>query len=305
MTEKALEHAWKYGHFRNPDYAATHEVSEKDIATLTLDDELSKQAIMSVQASDGNLPLLCDLLHGRELSVDGDCGPATEALIALPRCAVPDFGNEYGKAGSGGWSKCDETMNFDHEVVIKFDDRQATGKWPAYMDQVKRAAVDISGDVGLSVRYIAWDSGENFQSSVIFKNIPGGVIGFYYLPQGEGCRRISQGALDTSYQPDVTMASLLWIHEGLGHGIGLQHTNGGIMNASLMRTKISWRNDPSWNAVKRLYGGEPIFRGPPPEPPDDPTPPDKPKVLFEFVAKEAGQKFAIVTGDQEDKGWKI
>ena len=196
----------------------------------------------------------------------------------------------------------DDTREHDHEVVIKFDDRQAPSRWQGYMDEVKQGAVDISADVGLSVRYVDWNSVEDYQSSVEFKRIPGNVIGYYYLPQGSGCRRVPQGALDTSYQPDVEMASLLWIHEGLGHGIALQHTNGGIMNPSLIRSPMSWRNDPSWRAIERLYGGEPLD----PPAPDPPPTPDKPDVVFTYTAKKSGEKISLVTGTTDGGGgWEF
>ena len=59
--------------------------------------------------------------------------------------------DEFGLAGSGGWSDCDPKREHHHEVVIKFDDRQAPSKWVDYMDEVKANAVKISADMGLSI----------------------------------------------------------------------------------------------------------------------------------------------------------
>ena len=305
VEQKLLTHAWQYGHFRNPAFPGTHEVKHYDYRMLSADDTLARDAIASVQMSDSNCDRLCHLHHGRGLIADGDAGPATIAYLDVRRCQVPDFateGDEFGLSGTGGWLKCDDTREHDHEVVIKFDDRQAPSRWQGYMDEVKQGAVDISADVGLSVRYVDWNSVEDYQSSVEFKRIPGNVIGYYYLPQGSGCRRVPQGALDTSYQPDVEMASLLWIHEGLGHGIALQHTNGGIMNPSLIRSPMSWRNDPSWRAIERLYGGEPLD----PPAPDPPPTPDKPDVVFTYTAKKSGEKISLVTGTTDGGGgWEF
>lgn len=296
--QRLLKHAWKYGHFRNPAYPETHEVKQDDYWMLSVDDEIAKQAIKSVQLSDIQCDDLCHSYHLRGIDADGDAGPATVGLLDIPRCDVPDFAmgeDEFGLAGSGGWSDCDTKREHHHEVVIRFDDRQAPSKWVGYMDEVKENAVKISADMGLSVRYIGPSSNEGYQSSVIFRFISGGVIGFYYFPQGSGCRRIQQGALDTSYQPDVQMASLLWVHEGLGHGVGLPHTNGGVMNPSIRRTSISWRGDPSERLMRRLYGGEPLEPTDPPDPPSPPTP-DKPKVLFTAKAEYVGQPFSLVSG---------
>ena len=276
---KVLEHAWKFGHFRNPEYPSTHDVKEADVANLALDHPIARSAIASLQESDANLDDFCQKFHGRRLAwmddagepfdvSDGDAGPATLALTDLPRCAVPDFSEE--EAGAGGWLTCDPMSTADHSCRIKFDDRRATNTWKTYLEEVKANAVRISADVGLDVRYVGHDA-RDWESSVEFKNIPGNVIGFYYLP-GRGCQQVPQGALDTSYNPDIELASLLWIHEGLGHGIGLSHTRGGIMNPSIMRTAMSWRDDPSWSAVQRLYGGEPLTPTEPPPPVPGPVP---------------------------------
>ena len=107
--------------------------------------------------------------------------------------------------------------------------------------------------------------------------------------------------MDTSYQPDVELASNLWIHEGLGHGVGLHHRPGGIMNPSILRRPITWRGDPSEGDMRKLYGGVPLT----PVGPEPPTPPDKPKYIFEFEAEFAGQKFALTTGFKPNSGWII
>ncbi len=304
--QRLLKHAWTYGHFRNPAYPETHEVKQDDYWMLSVDNEIAKQAIESVQLSDVQCDDLCHSYHLRGLDADGDAGPATLALLDIPRCDVPDFAmgeDEFGLTGRGGWSDCDPEREHHHEVVIKFDDRQAPPKWQGYMSEVKAGAVKISADMGLSVRYIDWNSDENFQSSVRFEFIRGGVVGFYYLPQGSGCRTIPRGALDTSFLPDVETAIILWIHEGLGHGVGLQHRAArrdpegrlrGIMNPSLVRALLSWRGDPSEGDMRRLYTGKPVE----PTDPTDPEPPtpDEPYVVATFKAREAGQDFKVITG---------
>ncbi len=195
VEQKLLRHAWKYGHFRNPAYPDTHQVKESAVSILSVDDEIARQAIASVQVSDCQCDDLCHMHHGHGLDLDddgkadGDPGPATLALLDIKRCQVPDFAmedDEFGMATSGGWLKCDPNQEYDHEVVIKFDDRNAPPKWQGYLDKVKRSAIDISRDMGLAPRYIDWDSDEPYQSSVVFKFIGGSVVGFYYLPQGAG-----------------------------------------------------------------------------------------------------------------------
>lgn len=315
IEQKLLQHAWKFGHFRNPDYPATHDVKESDVVNLSMDDEIARQAIASVQVSDCQCDEMCrDMFHGRPLALDnegkadGDAGPATLALIEIPRCDVPDFATDeddkFGLAGRGAWSDCDPKRKHHHEVVIKFDDRNASSTWKAYMPQVKQSLIDLSADMGLSVRYIAWDSDENYQSSVRFRNLSGNVIGLYYLPQGSGCQRIPQGSLSTRYNPDVQMASILAAHELVGHGAGLRHrparrdSDGvlrGIENPSIVRVPLTWRGDPSEGDMRRLNGGKPLDGG------DDDDGDDEFKVVAKFAA-ESGQKFQVVTGKKNNGG---
>ena len=182
-VQRAMEFAWKYGHFRNPSFPEGRNVDSESWQKLNGKEAEAKGAIQSIQSSDINLEVFCDQCHGRMLSVDGDIGPATERLLEHPRCDVPDYadeGSEYGEAGVGGWLKCDPQSDADHSVRIYMDERRAPAKWQGYLDEVKQNAVDISADVGLSVRYV--DSNEDYESSVLFKHIAGGVIGYYYLP---------------------------------------------------------------------------------------------------------------------------
>ncbi len=313
LQTKLFKHAWDYNHFSNPLYPDTHNVKKKDLKTLTIKDEVGRQAIASVQCSDCNIETFCDLHHGRALSknddgrADGDPAQATFDLINLKRCKVPDFlsihkkGPQYNlaNAGSGGWADCDPKSDAHHSKRVRLDERQASSTWKGYLNEVKKYAIAISADMGLDVRFLPFNTDEDWESSCIFKFISGGVIGFYYLP-GSGCRRIPQGALDTSYNPDVIMAALLLIHEICGHGVGLGHTNGGIMNPSIRRTKISWRGDPSERAMRNKYGGVPLTpptdpTDPPIDPTDPPSPPGSEKVIARFTAEFVGQKYKVIT----------
>ena len=122
--QRLLKHAWKYGHFRNPAYPDTHNVKHDDYSMLSVDDEIAKQAIESVQLSDIQCALLCEEMHdGRMLEPDGIAGPATLATIEIRRCQVPDFAmadnDAFGLAGRGGGIDCDPERDHHLEVVIK------------------------------------------------------------------------------------------------------------------------------------------------------------------------------------------
>lgn len=310
--QRLLRHAWDYGHFRNPLYPDTHNVVEADLATLSpLGSHRSRDAIASVQMSDCQCDEMCrSMFHGRPLVADGHPGPATMALIDIPRCRVPDFAtddDEYGQAGTIAWQDCDPTVEHDHEVVIRFDDRNATSTWKAYLPKVKSNVVALSAEMGLSLRHIDWDSNENYHSSIRFIRISGNTIGYFYFPQG-GCKRIPQGALDTGYNPDVEMASILTAHEEAGHGVGLGHRPAkrdsnnilrGIENPSIVRVPLTWRGDPSEGDMIKLYSGVPLEPDDPPDPPDD-----KPIEIATFKSTKAGQEFKIFTGSNGGgNGW--
>lgn len=78
---------WDYGHFHETD------VKKSDLKKLKVTDKPSKVAIASYQGfMSDDFHTLAKQFHGRLGDVDGVTGPATDTLIEMPRCSVPDFG---------------------------------------------------------------------------------------------------------------------------------------------------------------------------------------------------------------------
>jgi len=133
------------------------------------------------------------------------------------------------------------------------------------------AVVAAYAEVGLAVRYI-FDSSSDAEIIKRFENLSGSVIGWNEFPSSNSCRKIN-GRLDTGYSPsDYRYWAGLECHE-TGHGVGLQHGRGSIMNPSILLVwPLTWVGTYSHSNLKKWFGGEPLTPPvpPPPPPPGEP-----------------------------------
>lgn len=271
------------GHFWNPAKPESNNVSPADLDTLTLDDKEAKQAVESFQEMDENVSILALLYHSRRLEPDGEMGPATESVLQFNRCPMPDhppppnatfhyddpglqaavetmqeFAKMAAATGSGSWPRqgCDPQHQGLHSIRVLINPAEATTAVRAYLSDALAACHIAYADIGLHVRYVTSGACE-IQKRIM--NIPGSVIGYNYFPTPNSCRQIT-GQLDRSYNPGVRYFAALELHE-TGHGVGLEHTKGGIMNPSILNPPwpLTWRNTPSFNRLKQYFGGEPII----------------------------------------------
>jgi hypothetical protein len=242
-------------------------------------------------------------IHGRELNIDGDVGPATDAVLQFKRCSMPDhapppnalfdFGcpdlnaavasyQRYAEAGyiggSGSWPKgCDPTRKDVHSVVVGIDTASASAFQKGIMADVLRYVEETEAEIGQAVRHVLDGSVSNPQHSVKFQFISGGVIGFAYFPAPNTCNQTVTARIDNSFDARLPVMAELLTHEYKGHSDGLEHTRGGIMNASIgsPAARASWMNDPSESTKRRYFGGVAIPGPTPPVPPTiPPTPGD-------------------------------
>lgn len=282
MTDQSvIELLWKYGHFRNPEFAdgESREVTESDLAMLSLNDAAVKEAVRSYQHFMVNdfVPLVAER-HSRLPVFDGDVGPATLDLFSLERCAVPDFAVDEA-TGSGSWpAGCLPDWQNNHAVTISIDkstmpsflsagDRFEKNVWPY--------VVAAYSEVGLLLVRRDGDPKANLQARWGNSSLLGGgsTIGLAIVPSSTSCQLVIWCRYLNSYNPPDSEHISLWKHE-IGHNMRLGHTSGSnsVMNPSIIRgLPVSWRGDPSHPMLVRWFGGEPIPTAP--QPPAPPVPP--------------------------------
>ena len=273
MTDQRLiQFLWDHGHFWNPKYPQGRYVQEEELDKLTLNDQVVQLAVLSFQELDANLVPLVGAHHRRAPIYDGLVGPATRQLAELPRCSVPDFPPpDKAKLGVGSWpsSGCDPEAKGRHSIRVSIDWSGANKTVRDYSPQALQAVVAAYRDVGLSVRY----TDGNTQAEIVksFEHMSFGIIGWNYFPNPGTCSKID-GRLASNYVPSMELWANLECHE-TGHGVGLPHTRGSIMNPSILLTwPLTWRGSPSYPALKDYFGGEPFEPpAPPPVPPTVPT----------------------------------
>lgn len=293
-TERLLW-AYQFGHGWNPARPNLLNLDEAAVAKMDGSEADAKELIASWQSLDANVNRLVNAFHGRELIPDGEIGPASESVMAMKRCAMPDYApppnaifhyddanlqaavesQQRAAAFTGSyWRGCDPERPDIHSLKIGIDARNAPSVFLENKDKILEARRACAAEIGVSVQFVINPTSmEGLQQYQVYHNIPGGVIGMNYFPSANSCGRIPNGSMDSSYNPsDWRLHACLGCHESEGHGFGFNHTNGGTMNPSILLTwPLTWNGDPSWNVAKRYYGGEPIPPvNPPPGPPQPP-----------------------------------
>lgn len=284
MTDQeTIELLWKYGHFRNPEYTLSHGVKEADLPGLAIDDPRVREAVRSYQHfRQQELDEFSIARHGRRSVADGEVGPATRDLLDVPRCGAPDFVlDETDEAlGSGRWGQCvpDDFPN-NHAITIAWD----TSRLPSFLqgsfDQVWHNTYQSYAEVGLALKREDGNGQANIRCRFTVPqsesgNLRGNWIGLAIVAwSGIQCSQSNWALFSERYQPRnvVSEWTSLVKHE-IGHGVGLPHSRGGVMNPSIVNgLPVSWRGDPSWSTLARWYGGEPIETDQQPPPPVPPT----------------------------------
>ena len=320
MTDsEILVEAFKRGRSWGPDYPNLLNLDEAAVAKMDGSEADAKELIRSLQQSDANYDPLVLAWHKRPPEFDGEIGPATKGLVQIPRCPLPDFPPPPGMhfayddpgiqaavesmqraaaMGSGSWPSCDPERTGVNSFRVRIDPSRMPSTINGYHKQALDAVVAAYAEMGCALRYIMAASGD-CEIAKLFQSLAGSVIGWNEFPDPGTCNQTINGRLDTGYAPsDYRYWANLECHE-TGHGVGLQHTRGHIMNPSILLVwPLSWKGGPSEASMRRYFGGEPLL---PPGPAPVPAHPSVTGSLF-------GEQFAggfVIRGDvQFDGKWK-
>lgn len=312
IFQKAIERAWKTGHFWSPNNPEGQMIDQSDLKLLHPTDDVAVQALISMAKSDAIAYTTCVLnAHGRLPDFDGIAGPAMESFIAINRCPVPDFAppkdvvfsfedpdlqrvvmrmQADGSAeaiGSGNWQGCHNIGKF-HSAIVNVNLANLPSFLKPVLNKVLANVQQAYAAVGLLFRFV--NAGRDMltgeansdlsNTDMSFVNSSTGWIGLAIVGQNETCSsRIWCKFLSTyrggSNDDAIVQQWTTLIKHELGHNCGRGHTNGGVMNPSLVNglPTLFATDDPSLSWLKQQFGGVPVnIPGGNPLPPS-PNPP--------------------------------
>lgn len=282
--KQVLLDAIRTGQQWNPKYPELHELTEADVSKLSLMHPLAKLLIKSRQESDGNYPTLVRGVYGREPDFDGELGLATELLLNIPRCPIPDYApppkakfryqdpalqqicrrmQDRAATGAGSWPMgCHGGK--DHEVTVSYDLKGLPQKVIDWWPTIKKHNADAVAAMGL--RVIEVPLGQRANVTFYPKSFFGSTIGMAQFNDGT-CGDSVFCTISPRYNPNLRMTLILFMHE-FGHTMGFTHSNRFIMNSSIMDVPEFWvqwgpngqlvYKDVRYDMGKKFFGGFPL-----------------------------------------------
>lgn len=271
----------------------------EEYAGDSIDDPVVQQALAEYQAFDANVDLYCHREHGRALIPDGGIGPATIAAMSAPRCGHPDTDAAVPAQGTGNWAGCHGIGDFHRAIVRVNESGMPSHLRGVFWEQVIPNVRESYRELGMDFVISTGAGNRNIDFSFVPRS--DGWIGLAIVGTNQSCGSTIWCRYLATYRPsDVVNEWTTLIKHELGHNCGLRHSNGGVMNPSIVRgLPVSWRGDPSEPILRRWFGGEPV---PPETPPDPPEPPQTPleervaaneRAIFRLRAQHAAHQMLI------------
>ena len=271
LSQFAIRVAWETGHFWSPDNPEGRNIRQRDLSLLRPEDDVVVKAMMSLSKMDATAYTHAVMdIHRRTPHFDGMIGPAMGTFVQIDRCPVPDFAPPPGVVfsfddpdlqrvvermqaqpaiGSGGnWAGCNGIGDF-HCAAMQVNPAGMNARVIPLWHQIMLNCRAAYAGIGLLWKYIDMDgvdllTGEQFhgniQTELSFVSQSSGWIGLAIVTRNEGCSSKIWLKLLSSYLGGnndaqiINQITTLLVHEG-GHNTGLPHTNGGVMNPSLVR----------------------------------------------------------------------
>lgn len=317
LSSFAIRCAYEFGHFWNPDNQNGLNITQADLPKLKPTDKVVVDALISLSKMDATTFTRASLDHtGKLPEFDGRLTAPMWDVLDGPngRCPVPDFAPPLGvvfafedpylqqvvtdmqarqnmAVGSGNWKRC-HNVGDAHCATVMIDDRNL----PVFLQPLwKQVLTNVQlsyANVGLLFRFMdqnkvdvltGEDLGLHVNINMSFVSSSDGWIGLAIVGTGETCggtiwcRFLNTYKGGQNDQQIITQWTTLLKHE-LGHNTGRSHTNGGVMNPSIVNgLPLLWTpEDPSYNWLVGQFSGVAVQIPGQPKPPDDPKPPTNP-----------------------------
>lgn len=195
-----------------------------------------------------------------------------EDVTDIPRCGVADFegvaytdqNGIYQDTGSGSWpAGCHPEWPRNHSFAVFFDMRSFPPHWADVFEEAWDLVVRSYKRIGIAFFRVLDRARAN---TIVTWEMSTRWLGLAIVGRGVTCRSTIWAKYENRYGRGfardrlINQLAMLMGHE-FGHNMGLGHTIGGVMNASLSSfayTAEVWVRDPAFNTLRRWFSGNPV-----------------------------------------------
>lgn len=250
-VDPRIRRLWNWGHMPKG-------VTEADLHVMNIHDEPVKEAAKSYQEFfSHDLNSLCKQIHNRLCNPDGDIGPATEKLMSIPRCGMPDFAN-HEEARWPDQCKDKLTISYFFDVI----NADLSARCWAHMIKSWSDAIEMGFELKPQFS-------QNTHIWATDGALPGSTLAWSMFAQGT-CSQRAEQRYDTTQRWDFNLLAGTMVHE-VGHALGMGHLNtrSAIMYPSIVGHIVPQKPDLDYMVrlgYKRRTSPPPPSEPPPPAP---------------------------------------